>query len=73
MQFEEKAEIYRVLVQTVEILRVLNTAQRWPPVEHHPGYERDEGPLSSQQLQDVRKVARRKAPTGKVVSKKKLR
>jgi hypothetical protein len=31
-----------------------------------------DGPLSSQQLDDVRKAAKRKAPTGKLVSEKKL-
>jgi addiction module RelE/StbE family toxin len=65
--------VYRVLPDAVEVLRVLNTAQQWPSVEASPGYEADDGPLISQQLDDVRKAAKRKAPTGKVVSKKMLR
>lgn len=64
--------VYRVLPDAVEVLRVLNTAQQWPSVEAGPAYESDDGPLSSQQLDDVRKAAKRRAPTGKVVSKKKL-
>lgn len=64
--------VYRVLPNAVEVLRVLNTAQRWPSVETSPAYEPDDGPLTSQQLDDVRKAAKRKAPTGKVVSRKKL-
>ena len=64
--------VYRVLPNAVEVLRVLNTAQQWPSVETSPAYEPDDGPLTSQQLDDVRKAAKRKAPTGKVVSKKRL-
>jgi hypothetical protein len=64
--------VYRVLVDAVEALRVLNTAQQWPSVGASPAYERDDGPLSLLQARDVRKAAKRKAPTGKVVSKKTL-
>jgi len=61
-----------VLPDAVEALRVLNTAQQWPSVEAGPAYEADDGPLTSQQRDNVRKAAKRKAPTGKVVSRKKL-
>ena len=64
--------VYRVLVDAVGALRVLNTAQQWPSVGASPAYERDDGPLSLLQPRDVRKAAKRKAPTGKVVSKKTL-
>lgn len=64
--------VYRVLPDAVEILRVLNTAQQWPSVEAGLAYEPDDGPLTPQQLDDVRKAAKRRAPTGKAVSKKKL-
>jgi addiction module RelE/StbE family toxin len=64
--------VYRVLPDAVEVLRVLNTAQQWPSVEVGPAYEPDDGPLTSQQLDDVRKAAKRRAPTGNVVSRKRL-
>lgn len=64
--------VYRVLPDAVEFLRVLNTAQQWPSASDIPAYEPDDGPLGPQQLAGVRKTARRKAPTGKVISTKKL-
>lgn len=40
--------------------------------EELPAYERDEGPLSAQQLRSLRKIADAALPKGKIVTKQSL-
>lgn len=64
--------VYRVLDDAVEMLRVLHTAQRWPPARSAPANERDDRTLGSRQLAASSKTAKPRRPRGKVAAKKSI-